>query len=733
MDERVEKLTDEEALLKEARERFKQSVDAEAGNRALALDDLEFLSGEQWADQAKKARAGRPCLTINRLPNFIRTVINEQRKTRPAIDVIPADGEASKETADVWQGLIRAIERRSNAKVAYDTAFKYAVSCGFGHFRVNTGYCDEEGFDQEIKIEPINNPFTVYRDPMGAPHHHADKFTFVTEIVDNKEFERRYGFAPSKIEDVGSGDEMSPWFEDGKSRVAEYWRVVEEETEIHQTSTGETIEGKLSKEVKDGLAAKQVTILASRKITRKSVEQYLMTCDRIIKKSEWKGKFIPIVTVIGDWWNIEGDTKLESLTRHAKDPARMYNYWASAETELVALQPKAPWIAPAGAFDGYEAEWARANTESVAYLEYNPIDGQAPQRQFFAGVPGGVREGRMAAAEDIKAVTGLYDASLGARSNETSGVAIRAREEQGDNATYHFVDNQALAMEFAGKVIIDLAPHIYDTARVVTIVTPTNEEQAVMINATFIDPASGQEKLYDLSKGKYAVAVRVGPIFESKRQEMVQSVIEMSQANPQLLQIAGDLVMKNMDWPQSEEIAERIKLMLPPQLKGEQPPPPPEQKIAEMQMQIEQQKAQADMAKTQMDAQIKSQEAQVQAMLQKQKAEADLMLKNLEIQIKQLELQAKERESQMKMAETAARIQADQESREFEMARLRAPLEHEQQMAGVPAIQAHLDQAQQAIQALLEGQRGLAEAVSRKRVRRVYRGPDGKISHAVDE
>lgn len=721
MDERVSKPTDEEALLKEARERFKRSVEAEAENRAEALDDLEFVYDEQWSKDAKKVRKGRPCLTINRLPNYIRTVVNEQRKTRPSIDVIPADGEASKETADVWQGLIRAIERRSNAKVAYDVAFKYAVSSAFGHFRITTDYCDDDGFEQEIKIEPIYNPFTVYRDPAGAPYHFADRFTFVTELMERSEFKAKYGFEASHIEDVGEGDLVSPWFEGDKVRVAEYWRVIDEPIEIHQTQSGQKLEGKIDN--LDPALMLADPIVSSRKVSRRKVEQYLMTCDKIIKKSEWKGKHIPIITVIGDWIDSQGSVKLFSLTRHAKDPARMYNYWASAETELVALQPKAPWIGPAGAFDGFEGEWARANTEAVAYLEYNPIDGQAPQRQFFAGVPMGVREGRMAAAEDIKAVTGLYDASLGARSNETSGVAIRAREEQGDNATFHFIDNQAMAMEYAGKVIIDLAPHIYDTARMVQIITPTNEQQTVMINSTFIDPATGQEKLYDLSKGKYAVAVKVGPSFESKRQEMVQSVIEMSQANPQLLQIAGDLVMKNMDWPQSEEIAKRIEAMLPPQVKGGQPPPDPNQQMMQAQLQIEQQKAQAALQKAQADMAIKQADAQTAS----QQSQADLAIKGMEVEIKRLELAIKQQEAQAKGIEAQARVfeaqsgaQARQEQAAMEQQRAmqpEAPEPPEPEDKG-PDSNAVLASALQGFQVALEGMRA---------PRKVRRGPDGRV------
>lgn len=610
-------LSDSEAtaILKEARARFKLAVEAERENRAAALDDLRFIAGEQWDDAAKKARGQRPCLTINRMPSFVRQVVNEQRKTRPAIDVIPADGQAAKATADVIQGLVRHIERTSRSQVAYDNAFEYAVSCGFGHFRVTTKYCDDESMDQEIAIERIENPFTVYRDPLSRePDHSDDRFTFVSEMVDPETFEDKYGFRPAKFDEFSTGDGAPEWWEGDDVRVAEYWRVTEEEYELHQLRGGDKIEGKLTKDQRKQLETIGDPVIRSRKVSRRKVEQYLLTYDRVIKVSEWAGKYIPVLTVVGGELNINGARRLTSLVRDAKEPARIYNYWTSAETEIVALQPKAPWIAPEGSFQGHENEWARANTENLAYLEYVPQPGGAPQRQFFPGVPQGIREGRMAAAEDIKAVTGLFDASLGARSNETSGVAIRERRAEGDTATFHYIDNMSRAIEQCGRVIIDLIPHVYDTPRAVRICGPDNQEQVVAINQLFIDPRTAQEVQYDLTAGRYDVAVKVGPSFESKRQEMTQAMMELGAAQPQLLQVAGDLILKNMDWPDSEKIAERLKKMLPPQLqetpdgKPPTPSPPPEVLAAQEQakgiLQAEQIKAQAVGQRAQLDAQI---------------------------------------------------------------------------------------------------------------------------------
>ena len=668
-----------DAILEEARARFKLAIEAESENRKSALDDLKFLNGEQWSDEAAKLRKGRPQLTINRLPQFVRQVVNEQRKTRPAIDVIAADSKAAKPTADMLQGLVRHIERTSRAKIAYDNAFEYAVSCGIGHFRVTTKYCDEASFDQEIVIDRIANPFTVYRDPMSKePDHADDRFTFVTDLMTPEDFETEYGFKPTSIEDAGEGDDIQDWYEGEQVRVAEYWRVIHEDVEVHALASGRVVEGAIDKAMRAQLEASGDGVIKSRSSRKARVEQYLITVDKVIQRSEWAGKYIPIITVIGGEMNIGGKVTLTSLVRFAKDPARMYNYWASAETEVVALQPKAPWVAPEGSFDDHEAEWARANTENTAYLEYKPISGQpGPQRQFFPGVPQGIREGRMAAAEDIKAVIGMYDASLGARSNETSGVALKARQQEGDTSTYHYIDNQARAIEQCGRVIIDLIPHVYDTPRAVRILGPSDEQEMAVINQVFIDPQTGQEYLHDLKLGKYDVAVRVGPSFESKRQEMTQAMIELGHANPQLLQLTGDLIFKNMDWPDSEKIAERL---VPPQFRegGQPPQEPPEVMAAKAQgqaiLQAEQIKAQSTEARANIDAQATLRKAEIDAQATMHqvniKAEAELK-KEYIAQASKMMIEA----ASLQLEERKVALDAQQQQAEQQMAQLQGVAE----------------------------------------------------------
>lgn len=716
-----------EKILAEARKRFKISVEAERENRTAAMDDMEFIVGNQWPEAAKKSRGDRPCLTINRMPAFVRQVVNEQRKIRPAIDVIPADSKAAKATADVIQGLVRHIERMSRSQIAYDNAFEYAVTCGIGHFRVRTKYCSDESMEQELSIDRIENPFTVYRDPFSREADHSDdRWTFVTEMVDPETFEDKYGIKPSKFADFASGDDAPEWFDGEDVRVAEYWRCSKDEVEIHVLQSGTRIEGPITKAQREKMATLD-PVVGSRKVERTRVEQYILTYDKVLKVGEWAGKFIPILTVKGGEINVNGKRVLTSLVRDAKEPARIYNYWTSAETEIVALQPKAPWIAPEGSFEGHENEWARANTENFAYLEFVPVpNGGPPQRQFFPGVPQGIREGRMAAAEDMKAVTGLYDASLGARSNETSGVAIRERQKEGDTATYHYIDNMSRAIEQCGRVLIDLIPKVYDTPRTIRIVGPDNQEQIVAINQLFIDPATGQETQHDMQVGRYDVAVKVGPSFESKRQEMTEAMMELAARNPQVMQIAGDLIMRNMDWPESEKIAERLEKMLPPQLRGEQPPPSPEQQLAQAQVKVEEIKAQAAMAKAQGDGQMKG---------------ADLQLKQQEMQVAQQELALKAQELQVRQAESAMGLQ--QEAERTQLEREKIALEREKvavellQSGGMitPEQTAQKDQMQAAIitsvQALSQQFGAVAQALMAPKETQLITGPDGRPSSSV--
>jgi hypothetical protein len=567
-------LSDDE-IIKEAREAFELAADAEAETRRDALDDLRFARlGEQWPAEIKRERDldGRPCLTINRLPAFIRQVVNDARQNKPAIVVHPVDSQADPETAEVFNGLIRHIEQSSDAEVAYDTALDFAVTCGFGYFRINTRYAGDDTFDQDLVVERVANPFSIYGDPDATAADSSDwNSAFVVDTLPKAAFEARWKGAEAVDWAADSYASLTgPWLEGDRVMVAEHWRREAVQRSIVALSDGQVVEVSTYEKQKAMFDALGVSIVGRpRNVASHKVVQRILTGAEVLETVEWAGKFIPIVPVYGEELHVDGRRRLRSLVRDAKDPQRMFNYWRTTSTELVALAPKTPFIGRKGAFETDSAKWATANTQSHAYIEYD--GSEPPMRQGFVGPPAGAMAEALSASDDMKAIMGLYDASLGARSNETSGRAILMRQREGDVSTFHYIDNLNRAMRHAGRVMLDLIPKVYATPRVVRILGADGQAKAVAVNqpAAATPDATGQikeiEKIYDLTVGKYDLTVSSGPSFTSRREEAANQMIELIRAYPAAAPVIGDLLAKNLDWPGADEVAQRLQALLPAQ------------------------------------------------------------------------------------------------------------------------------------------------------------------------
>jgi hypothetical protein len=577
-------LSDDE-IIREAREAFELAADYEAENRREALDDLRFARlGEQWPQQVKREREldGRPCLTINRLPAFIRQVVNDARQNKPAMVVHPVDSDADPATAEVFNGLIRHIEQSSDAEVAYDTALDFAVTGGFGYFRINTRYASDDSFDQDLVIERVANPFAIYGDPDGTAADSSDwNVAFVVDTLPKAAFEARWKGAEAVDWSADSYASLTgPWLEGERVMVAEYWRREPVRRSIVALSDGQVVELSVYQTQKAMFDALGVSVVGQpRQVASHKVTQKILTGAEVLESVDWAGKFIPIVPVYGEELHVDGKRRLRSLVRDAKDPQRMFNYWRTTTTELVALAPKTPFIGRKGAFETDSAKWATANTQTHAYIEY---DGpEPPQRQPFAGPPAGAMQEALSASDDMKAIMGLHDASLGAASNETSGRAILMRQREGDVSTFHYIDNLSRALRHGGRILLDLIPKVYATARVIRVLGADGTAQAVAVNQP---PAPGSpqtpgasaelakvEKIYDLSVGKYDLTVESGPSFTTRREEAANQMIELIRAYPQAAPAIGDLLAKNLDWPGADEIAARLQAMLPAQVTGASP------------------------------------------------------------------------------------------------------------------------------------------------------------------
>ena len=597
------------------RHRLEMAQSAYSDSREDELDDLRFMAGSpdnqwQWPADVLATRGSvqgqtinaRPCLTINKLPQHVRQVTNEQRQNRPSGKVIPADDNADVQVAEVMNGVVRHIEYMSDADVAYDTACDNQVTYGEGYIRLLTEYCNDETFDQDIRIGRVRNSFSVYMDPTIQDPCGADaQWCFVTEDILKTEYERMFPDATpiSTLYNQGVGDQgLSSWLQEDTIRIAEYFYCEYEKATLHLYMDGQTA---FTKTPKDKMLMAQLGApIRTRQVDRKKVMWMKTNGFDVLEEREWPGKWIPVVRVIGNEWEVDGRLHISGLVRNAKDAQRMYNYWTSQEAEMLALAPKAPFIGYGGQFEGYEQQWKTANTTNWPYLEVNPdvTDGAGntlplPQRAPPPLPQTGLIQAKMGAADDIKGTTGQYDASLGMQGNERSAKAITAREKQGDVGTYHYVDNLARAVRHITRQIVDLIPKIYDTQRIARIIGVDGDVDMVKMNPMqqepvkeIKDPVTGAtiEKIYNPSVGIYDVMVTTGPGYMTKRQEALDAMSQILQGNSQLWTVAGDLFIKNMDWPGAQEMAARFKKILDPKVlaDGDQSP-----EMAAAQQQIE--------------------------------------------------------------------------------------------------------------------------------------------------
>ncbi len=583
-------------ILTVARSRLDMAVAALAESREDEIDDLRFYAGSpdnhwQWPADVLATRGAvqgqtinaRPTLTINKLPQHVRQVTNDQRQNRPGAKVIPVDDNADVEVADIFNGLIRHIEYISDADVAYDTACENQVAYGEGYIRLLTEYCDDNTFDQDIKIGRIRNSFSVYMDPLIQDPTGADaKWCFITEDLTKAEYERLYPDATpiTTLQSLGVGDQsISNWLNEDTIRIADYYYIDYDKATLNlypgnQTAFEGTPEDKMLREHFGKPVNKRVS-------DRPKVKHCKINGYDILEENDWAGKWIPVIRVVGNEFEVDGRLYVSGLVRNAKDAQRMYNYWVSQEAEMLALAPKAPFIGYGGQFEGYEDKWKTANTNNWPYLEVNPdaTDGQGgvlplPQRAQPPMASSGLLQAKSGAAEDIKSTTGQYNASLGMGSNERSGKAILARQREGDVGTYHYGDNLARAVRHIARQIVDLAPKIYDTQRIARIIGEDGETKMVKINPDQPMPVNKIvdeqgvviEKIYNPGVGKYDVVATTGPGYATKRQEALEAMAQLLQGNPQLWAVAGDLFVKNMDWPGAQEMSKRFAKTIDPKI-----------------------------------------------------------------------------------------------------------------------------------------------------------------------
>lgn len=614
---------------KEAKKLLEQAQTYWYDNYYEAKEDLRFSIGEGHWDSADVAsrRSGnnpRPCLVINQLPQFIHQVTNDMRQNTPSINVLPIGEESDIETAKIFKGLIKNIEYRSAADEVYDTAGEYAVKCGIGFIRVEHDYVSDDSFEQELLIKRVQNPLSVWLDPASVEYDGRDaEWAIVLDTINKDTFEKLYPDRKFTSFDAKEGDRQDAKQESiviAELFIKEYETITKE-----MDAEGGMIDYTPSDD-KEEEKKKRKRILKKCTVCRYKFSGE----EEPLEETTFPGKYIPIVPVFGEEVWVDGKRRILSLIRQSKDAQRRVNHWASKESELLTMAPVAPVMAAAGQVDDWAEKWQSPGTSMVLPYKQTDLDGNPappPQRLAPPPIPTGIINAMQGAKEDIKATMGMYEASLGKKSNVVSGVAYNAQKQEGDVATFHFGDNRNRSITQVGRIIVCAIPEVYDTSKVQQIIGEEGDPQLIGINGA--DRQDGQEQEYDLTKGKYDVRVTTGPSNTTKRQEAAQFMTDMVKVDPQLMQVAGDLLVKNMDIAGADVLAARLRKTIPPQLiadeeakkNGQQPPDPEKMHMTQL-LQAAQQQMQ------QMSAELQSKQTETQL------KQSELALKSRELDIR---------------------------------------------------------------------------------------------------
>ena len=664
--------------IEEAKQFLRLCNDSDSNNRAEALDDVRFAAGDQWPVDVQNSRVleARPCLTINKVDAYIRQICNQQRQQRPRIKVHGMNNDSDAKVAEIITGITRHIENQSDADQAYDHAFEYCVKMGWGYWRVTTDYVRDDSFDQEIYIKRIENPFSVYFDPNSVEPDGSDsEKCLVTTVVSKAVFKKMYPNAEDTqgFSSRGTGDTESEWVTKEDIRIAEYFYTEREKAMIIQLSDGTT---GYSDEMpsKEALAEAGITVIDKRDTWRKKIKWCKLTAMQILEEGEWAGKFIPIVPVYGQEVRVDDKHKKFGLVRMAKDPQRMYNYWSTALTETVALAPKAKWLLAEGQDEGHENEWAMANIKAMPVLRYKQTDiegriAPAPTRLQPEPPPAGVMTALQGMNQDLQAVVGIFDPAQLPQGMQ-SGKSLQGQQAQADMTNFHYYDNLTRSIRHTGRIILDLIPKIYDRQRVMRIIGDDGKPEMVTINEQGQDEQGVSKVLNDVTVGEYDVVMETGPGYNSKRQEAVDSMMSLLGADPTLMQTAGDLIFRNMDFPGADVIADRLAAANPMAQIDDKSPIPP---------QVQMQLAQSKQMIQQLQQQIQAEEMdkKYRATVQQQVQEAETEREKMRLQVK--------REDTMTRTDTQAhdtviktQTQIEVEQLKAQVAILLAKMDHEQ-------------------------------------------------------
>ncbi len=552
--------------------------EAESFNRAEALEDLKFRFGDQWPAQMISSRTleDAPIQVINETDSYCRQVVNHIRQQRPRGKAHPVNNTADVKTAKVITGIGRHIEVHSDAANAYDLAAEFAVTIGFGYWRVRHDYIADDSFDQDIYVDQVNNPFCVYFDPASVlPDGSDQERCLVTDTMRKTAFRKAY---PSAVEqpfrEGGSGDTRSmDWLTKEDIRLAEYFSVEKQRADLVMLSHGGVVYGD---ELPDAeiLRAAGLSITGSRPSWKRSVKWSKVTAFEPLEEKTLPGRWIPVIPVYGVDVIIDGKRRKFGMVRFARDPQRIINYTQTSIVEYNAMAPKAKWLVAEGADEGHENEYAQANIRRFPVLRYKTTgaDGKdipPPQRIAPEPAPPGMMELGMLASQNLQRVLGMFDPVNLKHTGPKSGEAVRQETMQSEQSNYHFYDNLCRSINHTWRIFLNWTPVIYDTPnRVLRVIGDDGKPDLVTINQPQQTTQQGpngeqiavEKVLNDVRVGDYDVVMETGPGFNTKRQESLALFTDLLKTplGEPVAKVGADLIVRMIDAEGAEALADRL-------------------------------------------------------------------------------------------------------------------------------------------------------------------------------
>lgn len=681
----------EAEFLNDMRRKYEWGYGFNEHNILAGKDDAKFTVGNQWDPVVEQRRKDqkKPVLTFNRLVAFMAQLVGNRLMNETEIRVYPEKG-GTKEIAAIREGLIRNIFKNSNADFARDEAGKYQVVCGEGYFTLAMEYAGDDVFEQEIKVRPVVDPYSVVLDPLAIePSGEDAEWGFVGDDIPQQEFKRRWPWAAEVgWESEKRWNQSGFWLSEDTIRIVSYWRMVtvgEKTLALYRDGSVHDVTDKEDFEYFPFVETRSDGTPFTRVVPNRVAQLYICSGNNILEGPyDYPISSIPVYRVPG--WELNDGEKIHrwGLIRFLKDPQRLHNYWRSTVAEQLVAAPRNKWLTTPEAVKGHEVKWRRAPTTDDPFLYYN--DGEtAPVHIPPPGIDAALVNEAGLATQDLKDISNIHEAALGMPSNEVSKVAIQQRQQVSDVGSYIYVDRRRIADNRCAKNINELISYIYDTKRTVTIIGRDDKMQLQVIN----DPSDPNS---DVTIGKYGIQVDVGPASETKRTLANEQMMSFVNAMPQSAAVVMDLVAEAQDWPKSGEFAKRFKMMLPAGTI-------PEDEMTEEMKAMQAQNQQLQQAQMERDAALQTADTQkkladaanaeararlAEAQAYKAVLDAQSRARDVESKDEDRDIKATEQEFRqtMELVDQHARIQGedrdfDQRERQMEQARSENKQEHD--------------------------------------------------------